>query len=95
MKKIYPLNILAKIVSKQKAKGKKIALCHGVFDLLHIGHIKHFKEAKSLTDTLIVTITSDKSDLLIKKLLSPFVVSTLKSSCNLGFLKSPPISMVL
>lgn len=60
MKKIYPLNILAKIVSKQKAKGKKIALCHGVFDLLHIGHIKHFKEAKSLTDTLIVTITSDK-----------------------------------
>lgn len=43
----------------QKRKKKKIVLCHGVFDLLHIGHIKHFEEAKSLGNILIVSLTPD------------------------------------
>ena len=59
-KKIVSIENLKKIVSKLKAKRKKIVLCHGVFDLLHIGHIKHFKEAKNLGDILIVTLTPDK-----------------------------------
>lgn len=37
----------------------KVVLCHGVFDLLHIGHIKHLRKAKSLGDYLIVSITGD------------------------------------
>ncbi len=41
-------------------KGKKIVHCHGVFDLLHIGHIKHFQEAKSMGEILVVTITPDR-----------------------------------
>ena len=48
MKKIVSIENLAKIISRLKSKGKKVVLCHGVFDLLHIGHIKHFKEAKKL-----------------------------------------------
>ena len=43
-----------------KKKGKKIVHCHGVFDLLHIGHLKHFKSAKKFGDILIVSITPDK-----------------------------------
>ena len=35
-------------------------MCHGVFDLLHIGHILHFEEAKKKGDVLIVSITGDK-----------------------------------
>ena len=38
----------------------KKGLCHGVFDLIHIGHIKHFIEAKKYCDYLIVSLTSDK-----------------------------------
>ena len=45
--KLLLLKNLAKIILKEKHKGKKIVLCHGVFDLLHVGHIKHFKEAKN------------------------------------------------
>jgi len=37
-----------------------IGLCHGVFDLVHIGHIKHFSEAKKNCNHLIVSITSDE-----------------------------------
>jgi rfaE bifunctional protein kinase chain/domain/rfaE bifunctional protein nucleotidyltransferase chain/domain len=58
--KIKSLDELALIVSDLKSEGKKIVQCHGVFDLLHIGHIKHFKEAKSFGDKLIVTITPDE-----------------------------------
>ena len=41
-------------------KKKKIGLCHGVFDILHYGHIKHFEEAKKYCDILIVSLTTDK-----------------------------------
>lgn len=41
-------------------KKKKIGLCHGVFDILHYGHIKHFEEAKKHCDILIVSLTADK-----------------------------------
>ncbi len=43
-----------------KNKKLKIGLCHGVFDLLHYGHLKHFEEAKSICDYLIVSITADR-----------------------------------
>ena len=35
-------------------------MCHGVFDLLHVGHIKHFREAKTFGDVLVVSITPDE-----------------------------------
>ena len=58
--KIKTLEELQKITAKLKSTGKKVVHCHGVFDLLHIGHIKHFEEARTLGDTLIVTITPDE-----------------------------------
>jgi len=59
MKKIYSLDQLAELTKKLKNKSKILVLCHGVFDLLHVGHIKHLKKAKEFGDKLIVTITSD------------------------------------
>ena len=58
-KKIYNLKTLSKIVKSLKDKNKKISLCHGVFDLLHPGHIYHFDQAKAKSDILVVSITSD------------------------------------
>ena len=36
-------------------------MCHGVFDLLHYGHILHFEEAKQQGDILVVSITSSNN----------------------------------
>lgn len=41
-------------------KKKICGLIHGVFDVIHVGHINYFKEAKSKVDKLIVSVTSDK-----------------------------------
>ena len=57
--KIKTLDELQQITTGLKSEGKKVVHCHGVFDLLHIGHIKHFEEARSLGDCLVVTITPD------------------------------------
>lgn len=58
--KIQPLENLVGTVRRIRDAGKTIVLCHGVFDLLHIGHIRHFTEAKSLGDVLVVTLTADQ-----------------------------------
>jgi|TARA_B110000027_G_C16120311_1_gene302479 rfaE bifunctional protein nucleotidyltransferase chain/domain len=39
---------------------KKIGLCHGVFDIVHNGHIMHLKSAKKQVDKLVVSITDDE-----------------------------------
>jgi rfaE bifunctional protein kinase chain/domain/rfaE bifunctional protein nucleotidyltransferase chain/domain len=45
---------------KKKIKKKKIVLCHGVFDLLHHGHIDYLESAKKFGDILVVSVTSDR-----------------------------------
>ena len=47
-------------IQAEQGSGKKIALCHGCFDPLHIGHVYHFHEARAYADILVVSITSDK-----------------------------------
>jgi rfaE bifunctional protein nucleotidyltransferase chain/domain len=59
-KKIYTLAELEKIIFLLKKNKKTIALCHGVFDLLHPGHIYHFEQVKQKSDILVVSITADK-----------------------------------
>ena len=55
LKHVADLKSLKKIL-----KNKKFSLVHGVFDVIHVGHKRHFDSANKLTGTLIVSITSDK-----------------------------------
>jgi rfaE bifunctional protein kinase chain/domain/rfaE bifunctional protein nucleotidyltransferase chain/domain len=57
--KIIPIESIAKLLGPLRTNGK-VVQCHGVFDLLHIGHIKHLNHAKSVGDILVVSITADK-----------------------------------
>ncbi len=57
--KIVEFEELEDALRDLKSKGKKIALCHGCFDLMHPGHIKYFQAAKDMGDVLVVTVTPD------------------------------------
>ena len=58
--KIREIEDLAGVLRSLRDVGKKIVHCHGVFDLLHVGHIRHFERAKELGDVLVVTTTADQ-----------------------------------
>ena len=60
MSKLLSFDTLIQTIQTLKKDSKTIVHCHGVFDLLHIGHIKYFEEAKSMGDILVVTLTEDR-----------------------------------
>ena len=59
-RKILSLKDLSKKIDTLKKRGKKVVHCHGVFDLLHVGHIRHLNRAKKFGDKLVVSITADR-----------------------------------
>ena len=44
-----------------RASGKRLVFTNGVFDLLHVGHVRYLEQARSLGDALVVAINSDRS----------------------------------
>lgn len=58
--KILTLDELAARAASLRSAGKTIVHCHGVFDLLHVGHVRHLAEAKRWGDVLAVTVTADE-----------------------------------
>jgi len=47
-------------LARLKREGQTLVHCHGVFDLLHPGHLRHLQAAKREGDILVVTITPDQ-----------------------------------
>src|SRR5690606_13250148 len=39
---------------------RKVIMCHGVFDVVHPGHVRHLAYAKTKADILVASITADK-----------------------------------
>ncbi|MBI4445900.1 MAG: adenylyltransferase/cytidyltransferase family protein [Acidobacteria bacterium] len=60
LEKIKSINELSGIVADLKLAKKKVVLCHGVFDLIHPGHIRHLAAARQHGDVLVVTVTPDR-----------------------------------
>ena len=56
--KIKSSAAIAEIVGSRPRK-KTVIMCHGVFDIVHPGHLRHMIYAKTKADTLIVSITRD------------------------------------
>ena len=81
---VSPFSLLKKIGNFPRPKNNKIAMCHGVFDLVHPGHIRHLSYAKTQADLLIVSITSDIH--VHKDALRPYVPQQLRAE-NLAALE--------
>ncbi len=52
-------NDLLKARAAARASGRRVVHCHGCFDIVHPGHIRHLKFARSLGDVLLVSISGD------------------------------------
>jgi len=57
--KILSLEELEKKARELRCEGKRVVMCHGTFDLIHTGHIRHLQRAKREGDVLLVTLTGD------------------------------------
>ena len=49
------------VVERLRATGKTVVFTNGVFDLLHVGHLRYLQQARALGDALIVGVNSDRS----------------------------------
>ncbi len=52
---------LKRVVAQAKARGEKIVMTNGCFDILHPGHVSYLENARKLGDRLIVAVNSDDS----------------------------------
>jgi rfaE bifunctional protein nucleotidyltransferase chain/domain len=65
-KKIVDWEALKVKVEEARQGGKKTVFTNGCFDLIHAGHVRYLREAKSLGDMLVVALNSDRSVSSIK-----------------------------
>jgi len=71
--KIQKISRLKKILARLRVRGKKIVFTNGCFDILHVGHIRYLRKAKSLGDILIIGMNTDRSVKTIKGEKRPIV----------------------
>lgn len=59
--KLKTIKEIPAVVKRLKKAGKKIVFTNGCFDILHVGHVRYLREARSLGDVLVVGLNRDSS----------------------------------
>jgi D-beta-D-heptose 7-phosphate kinase/D-beta-D-heptose 1-phosphate adenosyltransferase len=57
---LSPVELLG-VRTRLRAEGRKLVFTNGVFDLLHVGHVRYLEQARELGDILLVAINSDRT----------------------------------
>lgn len=52
---------IANVIAAEKAKGKKVVLTNGCFDIIHAGHVRYLTAARAQGDLLVLGLNSDES----------------------------------
>ena len=74
--KIKTLDELAEAIGP-RPRDKKVIMCHGTFDVVHPGHVRHLLYAKSKADILVASLTCDLH--VTKADLRPYVPEDLRA----------------
>lgn len=64
--RIVELDELAARLARERAAGRSIALANGLFDILHVGHLRYLEAAAAEADLLVVGVNSDVSARALK-----------------------------
>ena len=75
MSKIFDRDRLAQILDEQRQAGRTIAFANGIFDLLHVGHVRYLTAAAKEADRLVVGVNSDASTRALKGAGRPIIPS--------------------
>jgi rfaE bifunctional protein nucleotidyltransferase chain/domain len=59
--KVLSLEKLLGVRQSLRSAGKRLVFTNGVFDLLHVGHVRYLSAARQLGDALVVAINSDRT----------------------------------
>ncbi|HUP50601.1 MAG TPA: adenylyltransferase/cytidyltransferase family protein [Thermoanaerobaculia bacterium] len=57
---------LTRALATERARGRSVAFANGVFDLLHVGHVRYLQGAAAVADVLVVAVNGDDSVRLLK-----------------------------
>lgn len=74
--KVLSLDDLAEVRRGLRGEGRRVVQCHGCFDVVHPGHIRYLRFAKSLGDVLIVSVSAD--DVVGKGFDRPYIPQDLR-----------------
>jgi rfaE bifunctional protein nucleotidyltransferase chain/domain len=58
--RVRSIEEIAALAQNYRSQGSTVVLAHGVFDLVHLGHVRHLEAAAREGDILIVTVTADE-----------------------------------
>ena len=67
------MDSLKPVLDKLRQDGKRIVFANGCFDVLHVGHVRYFRDAKENGDVLVVAVNSDVSARALKGYGRPYV----------------------
>lgn len=70
---VTPRDLLAGQLAPARADGARVVFTNGVFDLLHLGHLRYLRQARRLGDLLVVGLNSDASARRLKGPARPLV----------------------
>ncbi len=57
---------LGQALARERAAGKTVAWANGVFDILHVGHVRYLRDAAKVADVLVVGVNGDESVRMLK-----------------------------
>jgi len=83
--KILTVEALASVVRDARAAGRTVALANGLFDLLHVGHLRYLEAAAREGDHLAVAVNSDRSARALKGPDRPLVPGAERAELIAGF----------
>jgi len=83
--KIAPRDELLRRAAGWRAQGKSIALANGLFDLVHVGHLRYLEDAATHADLLVVAVNDDASARALKGPDRPIVPQDERAELIAGF----------
>lgn len=85
MKRVVSLPELLDAVAPLRSAGKTIAMANGLFDLLHVGHLRYLEDASREGDLLVVAVNADASCRALKGPDRPIVPEDERAELIAGF----------